>query len=82
MEPTAPRRRPGPDGRQEYVRPVEDGRVSYTVRFVSPHELTEGDETTLVVDDYEDLGSMYTFELPDGTSRSVGKQLVESVTDD
>jgi hypothetical protein len=56
--------------------------VSYTVRFGAPHELTADDETTLVVDDYEDVGSMYIFELSDGTTRSVGKQLVESVTDD
>lgn len=56
--------------------------MSYTVRFDTPHELTDGDTTTLVVDDYEDVGSMYIFELPDGTTRSVGKQLVESVADD
>lgn len=63
---------------------VEPNRhsVSHTVRFGAPHELTADDETTLVVDDYEDVGSMYIFELPDGTTRSVGKQLVESVTDD
>jgi hypothetical protein len=68
--------------RQRFVRPAERRLVSYTVRFGAPHELTDGDATTLVVDDYEDVGSMYIFELSDGTTRSVGKQLVESVTDD
>jgi hypothetical protein len=56
--------------------------VTYTVRFDAPHELTDGDETMLVVDDYDDVGSMYILELADGTTRSVGKQLVASVTAD
>ncbi len=46
--------------------------------FVEPHDLADGD-TTLTVDDYEDVGSMYILELPAGTTRSVGKQLVASV---
>jgi hypothetical protein len=32
--------------------------VSDTVRFDAPHELTDGDATTLVVDDHEDVGSI------------------------
>jgi hypothetical protein len=51
---------------------------SYRVTFVEPHDLADGD-TTLTVDDYEDVGSMYILELPAGTTRSVGKQLVASV---
>jgi hypothetical protein len=68
--------------RQLFVRPTERHAVTYTVRFDAPHELTDGDATTLVVDDYDDVGSMYIFELADGTTRSVGKQLVASVTAD
>lgn len=54
---------------------------SYLVTFAEPHELTDGEDTTLVVSDYEDVGSMYILELTDGATRSVGKQLVESVTE-
>lgn len=50
----------------------------YEVSFAEPHELTD-DDGTVVVDDYDDVGSMYMLELPDGTTQSVGKQLVESV---
>jgi hypothetical protein len=53
---------------------------SHTVTFAEPHDLTDDGERTLVVSDYEDVGSMYILELPDGTTRSVGKQLVESIT--
>jgi hypothetical protein len=53
----------------------------YRVAFDAPHELTDGDETTMTVADYEDVGSMYILELPDGTTRSVGKQLVTSVAE-
>ena len=55
--------------------------MTYTAHFAEPHPLTEGDSTELTVSGYEDLGSMYTFELPDGTTRSVGKQLVEAVAE-
>ncbi len=55
--------------------------MSYTVHFVDPHALTDGDSTELRVSGYDDLGSMYTFELSDGRSRSVGKQLVEEITE-
>ncbi len=54
---------------------------SYHVAFDAPHELTDDDETTMTVADYEDVGSMYILELQDGTTRSVGKQLVTSVTE-
>ncbi|ESS04467.1 MAG: hypothetical protein A07HR67_00753 [uncultured archaeon A07HR67] len=53
----------------------------YEVTFAQPHELTDGEETTLVVGDCEDVGSMYILELTDGGTRSVGKQLVSSVTE-
>lgn len=52
--------------------------TQYTVEFTQPTELTDGDETTVVVDDYDDYGSSYSF-VVDGTTRSFGKQLVESV---
>ena len=53
--------------------------TQYTVEFGEPNELTDGDETSVVVDDYDDFGSSYSFHLPDGTIRSFGKQLVETV---
>ena len=53
--------------------------TQYTVEFEEPNELTDDDETSLVVDDYDDFGSSYSFHLPDGTIRSFGKQLVETV---
>jgi hypothetical protein len=53
----------------------------YEVTFEEPHDLTADGETTLVVDGYEDVGSMYIFELPDGRTRSVGKQLVGSIAE-
>ncbi len=53
---------------------------AYVVTFAEPHRLTDDDTTDLTVADYEDFGSMYTLKLTDGTTRSVGKQLVESVT--
>ncbi|MEZ3143659.1 hypothetical protein [Halobaculum sp. MBLA0143] len=52
--------------------------TQYTVAFAEPNELTDDGETTVVVDDYDDFGSSYSFHV-DGTTRSFGKQLVESV---
>ena len=64
---------------------VRSVRVStmtqYIVEFADPHVLTDGDDRTLTVSEYDDFGSMYSLELPDGNSRSVGKQLVESITE-
>jgi hypothetical protein len=54
--------------------------ATHRVEFTEPHDLTDGDATTLEVAGYEDFGSMYALTLLDGTERSVGKQLVESVT--
>jgi hypothetical protein len=51
------------------------------VEFADPHILTDGDDRTLIISGYDDYGSMYSLELPDGNSRSVGKQLVESITE-
>ncbi|ESS10902.1 MAG: hypothetical protein A07HR60_02045 [uncultured archaeon A07HR60] len=51
----------------------------YEVQFEDPHMLTDGEETSLTIADYEDVGSMLILELEDGMTRSVGKQLVESV---
>ena len=53
----------------------------YELRFAEPHQLTDGDETTLPVTYYDDVGSMYILELSDGTTRSVGKQLVTAVNE-
>jgi hypothetical protein len=53
----------------------------YTVEFAEPHALTDGDDRTLTVDGYDDFGSMYNLELTDGNTRSVGKQLVENITE-
>jgi hypothetical protein len=55
--------------------------TQYTVEFAEPHTLTDGDDRTLIVTTYDDLGSMYSLELTDGNTRSVGKQLVESITE-
>lgn len=53
----------------------------HTVTFSEPHVLTDGDAVELTVDGYEDVGSMYILELTDGTTQSVGKQLVDSITE-
>jgi hypothetical protein len=53
----------------------------YEVQFHEPNELTDGEATTLLVTDYDDFGSMYSFELADGRTRSMGKQLVDSITE-
>jgi hypothetical protein len=55
--------------------------MTFTVHFAQPHVLTDGDETELEVGEYEDVGSMYILELTDGGRRSVGKQLVEEITE-
>lgn len=55
--------------------------MAHIVQFADPHVLTDGDETALEVSGYEDVGSMYILELSDGTTQSVGKQLVEDITD-
>jgi hypothetical protein len=55
--------------------------TQYIVEFADPHILTDGDDRTLIISGYDDYGSMYSLELPDGNSRSVGKQLVESITE-
>jgi hypothetical protein len=52
---------------------------NYTVTFAVPHSLTDGDETELPILGYDDFGSMYEFELLDGSTRSVGKQLVAEI---
>jgi hypothetical protein len=55
--------------------------AQYIVEFAEPHTLTDGDGQTLTVSGYDDFGSMYNLELPDGDTRSVGKQLVEDITE-
>jgi hypothetical protein len=55
--------------------------VGHTVTFSDPHVLTDGDAVELTVDGYEDVGSMYILELTDGTTQSVGKQLVETISE-
>lgn len=55
--------------------------TQYIVEFADSHVLTDGDDRTLTVSEYDDFGSMYSLELPDGSSRSVGKQLVEDITE-
>lgn len=55
--------------------------IAYVVTFDEPHNLTDGDETELAVTDYEDFGSMYQLSLTDGSTRSVGKQLVSTITE-
>jgi hypothetical protein len=54
---------------------------TYEITFAETHPLTEGEETTLTVDGYDDVGSMIMLELTDGSTQSVGKQLVEDVTE-
>lgn len=53
----------------------------YEITLGEPHPLTEGDETTLTVDEYDDVGSMLMLELTDGTRQSIGKQLVDDITE-
>jgi hypothetical protein len=53
----------------------------YEITLSETHPITDGDETTLRVVGYDDLGSMLMLELPDGGTRSVGKQLVEEITE-
>jgi hypothetical protein len=53
----------------------------YEITFTESHPVTDGDGTTVTVEDYEDVGSMLILELTDGTSQSVGKQLVDDVTE-
>lgn len=53
----------------------------YRVHFGEPHRLGEDGGTTLVVSDYDDFGSMYMLELTDGSTQSVGKQLVDEIVD-
>ncbi|MFB6125766.1 MAG: hypothetical protein ABEJ79_00480 [Halolamina sp.] len=52
--------------------------TAYRVRFEKPHRLADGEQTVEVIS-YDDFGSMYELELADGTTRSVGKQLVSEV---
>jgi hypothetical protein len=54
--------------------------ASYVVHLTEPHELTDGDETTVEITDYDDFGSMYSLVFPDGTEQSIGKQLVTEIT--
>lgn len=51
----------------------------YDLQFTEPHHLTDDDDHTLVISGYEDFGSMYMLTLQDGSTQSVGKQLVESI---
>lgn len=52
-----------------------------TVTFAEPNHLTDGDETELAVLEYDDFGSMYMLELPNGSTRSIGKQLVDEIVE-
>jgi hypothetical protein len=52
----------------------------FTVTFAEPNHLTDGDETELTVRGCDDLGSMYSLELVNGSTRSIGKQLVEEIS--
>jgi hypothetical protein len=54
---------------------------AYKITFAETHPLTEGEDTTLTVDGYDDVGSMIMLELTDGSTQSVGKQLVDDVTE-
>lgn len=53
----------------------------YRVHFEEPNRLAEDGGTTLDVSDYDDFGSMYMLELTDGSTQSVGKQLVAEIVD-
>lgn len=53
--------------------------MMYNLHFAEPHHLTDGEDNALAVNGYEDLGSMYMLNLQDGSTQSVGKQLVESI---
>ncbi len=50
------------------------------IAVLTDEEEYDGEQTTeLPVIDYEFVGSMYMFELADGTSRSLGTGIVENV---
>ena len=53
---------------------------AYQITLAEPHEITDGDQRTITVSGYEDVGSMFMLELTDGGIRSIGKQLIEDVT--
>ncbi|WP_048075149.1 hypothetical protein [Haloquadratum walsbyi] len=53
---------------------------AYQITLTEPHEITDGDEKTITVSGYEDVGSMFMLQLSDGGTRSIGKQLIEDVT--
>ncbi len=53
--------------------------AEYVVHLSESHAMTDGDETTVTVVDYDDFGSMYNLTFADGSTRSVGKQLVEEI---
>jgi hypothetical protein len=53
----------------------------YEITLTEAHPLTEGDETTLTIDGYDDVGSMLMLELTDGSTQSIGKQLVDDVAE-
>lgn len=53
--------------------------TAYTAILTSEEEYDGEWTTELPVVDYEFVGSMYMFELPDGTSRSLGTGVVEDV---
>jgi hypothetical protein len=52
--------------------------AAYQVELSEPHGIADGG-TSVTVADYEDVGSMYIFELEDGSTRSLGKRVVETV---
>ncbi len=51
----------------------------YTAVLTNPEEYDGEPTMELPVVDYEFVGSMYMFELPDGTSRSLGTGVVEDI---
>lgn len=53
--------------------------TEYTAVLTEPVEYDGESTTELPVVDYEFVGSMYMFELADGTSRSFGTGAVEDV---
>lgn len=57
-----------------------DTEPQYTAVLAEPYEYNGDSTTELPVVDYEFVGSMYLFELADGTSRSLGTGVVEDVS--
>jgi len=52
--------------------------AAYQVESSEPHSIADGG-TSVTIADYDDVESMYIFELEDDSTRSLGKRVVKTV---